>query len=79
MLLDTKESLISAFEEREIFDQNSCVTTLTLLKREFCKEQIKPQGFKIQNAKEVVSFLQFEVNKFHATHPSAQRIVNKTF
>jgi hypothetical protein len=42
-----------------------------LLKRELCKDQIKPQGFKIQNAKEVVNLLQFEANKFHATHPNA--------
>jgi hypothetical protein len=50
-----------------------------LLKKELCKEQIKPQGFKIQNAKKIVNLLQFEVNKFHAAHPNAQKIVNKTF
>jgi hypothetical protein len=33
----------------------------------------------MQNAKEVVSFLQSKVNKFHATHLNAQIIVNKTF
>jgi hypothetical protein len=30
-----------------------------LLKKKLCKEQIKPQGFKIQNAKEIVNLLQF--------------------
>ncbi len=50
-----------------------------LLKREFCKEQIKPQQFKIQNAKEVDNLLQCEVNKFHVTHPNARKIMNKTF
>ncbi len=50
-----------------------------LLKRELHKEQLKPQGLKIQNAKEVVTFLQLESNKFHAAHPNVNRIVNKIF
>jgi hypothetical protein len=68
MRSDIKESLILALEKREFLDQNSCVTTLALLKREFCKEQIKPQGFKIQNAKKVVSILQSKANKFYVAH-----------
>jgi endonuclease III len=50
-----------------------------LLKRELCKEQIKPQGFKTQNAKKIINLLQFEANKFHAAHPNARKILNKTF
>jgi hypothetical protein len=45
-----------------------------LLKKELCKEQIKPQGVKIQNAKEVVSFLQFEINKFHVAYSKCSKI-----
>jgi hypothetical protein len=45
-----------------------------LLQKELCKEQIKPQGFKIQNAKKVVNLLQFKANKFHAAHPNARKI-----
>jgi hypothetical protein len=40
---------------------------------------LKLQGLKIQNAKDEVSFLQAEINKFHATHVNARRIVNKIF
>jgi hypothetical protein len=40
----------------------------SLLKRELHKVQIKPQGFKIQNANETVSFLKLETNKFHVGH-----------
>jgi len=42
-----------------------------LLKKKLCKEQAKFQGLKIQNAKEMISFLQSEFNKFHAIHPNA--------
>ncbi len=45
-----------------------------LLKRELRKEQIKPQGVKIQNAKEAVSFLQSEVNKFHVAYSKCSKI-----
>jgi len=48
------------------------------LKREFRKEQIKPQGLKIQNVREVVNFLQTKANKFHAAKENAQIKVNKT-
>ncbi len=40
-----------------------------LLKWEIKKEQIKPRGMKIQNVVKVMAYLEFEVNKFHATHP----------
>jgi hypothetical protein len=41
-----------------------------LLKREVQKEQIKPQGKKLQNVAKVITHLQVEANKFHATTPS---------
>ncbi len=41
-----------------------------LLKREVQKEQIKPQGKKLQNAVEVIAHLEVEASKFHATPPS---------
>jgi hypothetical protein len=50
-----------------------------LLKRELWKEEIKPQGLKIQNAFEAVHFLESKSNKFHAVHENIKRIVNKTF
>ncbi len=49
-----------------------------LLKRELHKEQIKPQGLKIQNVKEVVNLLQSKANKFHAAKKNAQIKMNKT-
>jgi hypothetical protein len=42
-----------------------------LLKKELRKEQAKFQGLKIQNAKEMISFLQSEFSKFHAAHLNA--------
>jgi hypothetical protein len=41
-----------------------------LLKRKVQKEQIKPQGKKLQNAVEVITHLQAKANKFHAIAPS---------
>lgn len=49
-----------------------------LLKRKLRKEQIEPQGLKIQNAGKVVYFLQFEANKLHATHENVRRTISKT-
>jgi hypothetical protein len=50
-----------------------------LFKREVQKEQIKPQGKKLQNAIEIVVQLQAKVNKFHAITPSSRRHINKYF
>lgn len=50
-----------------------------LLKREVWKEQIKPQGKKLQNAAKVVAHLQAEVNKFHVATPSTRKHINKYF
>ncbi len=50
-----------------------------LLKQEVHKEQIKPQGKKLQNAIEIVLHLQAKANKFHATAPSSRRHINKYF
>jgi hypothetical protein len=41
----------------------------TLFKCEVRKEQLKPRGQRIQNAIEVVAFLEAESNKYHVTHP----------
>jgi hypothetical protein len=50
-----------------------------LLKIEVQKEQIKPQGQKLQNAKEICKFLIVEINKYHVAHPKARREINKFF
>jgi hypothetical protein len=51
--------------------------TGVLLKWEVHKEQIKPQGKKLQNAIKIVMHLLVEANKFHATTPSSRRHINK--
>ncbi len=45
--------------------------TSVLLKREFHKEQIKPDGMKIKNASEAINFLKTEANKFHVMNANA--------
>lgn len=50
-----------------------------LLKRELYKEQIKPNGRQLQNASQVVRFLQEESNKFHAGRAAERQIINKFF
>ena len=50
-----------------------------LLKRELYKEQIKPHGRQLQNAAQVVRFLQEESNKFHARRVGERRRTTKFF
>jgi hypothetical protein len=50
-----------------------------LLKQDLKKEQLKPNGMKIQNAHEATTFLRVESNKFHASHLVARKVVNKHF
>jgi hypothetical protein len=50
-----------------------------LLKWEVQKEQIKPQGKKLQIAIKIVVHLQAKTNQFHATTPSSRRHINKDF
>jgi hypothetical protein len=42
-----------------------------LLKRKVQKEKIKSQGLKLQNVKEIVSFLKSKTNKHHVAHANA--------
>ncbi len=44
-----------------------------LCKQEICKEQVKPDGLKLQNAHEVVSCLTAQAEKHHASHINAKR------
>jgi hypothetical protein len=39
-----------------------------LCKQEIRKEQVKPDGLKLQNAHEVVSYLKAQAKKHHASH-----------
>jgi hypothetical protein len=50
-----------------------------LLKQKLWKKHLKPNGMKIQNAHEVVSYLRVKSNKYHASHPCVRRVVNKYF
>ncbi len=50
-----------------------------LLKQDLKKEQLKPNGMKIQNAHDTATFLKVESNKFHAFHLVARKVVNKYF
>jgi hypothetical protein len=50
-----------------------------LLTWEVQKEQIKPQGKKLQNATEIAAHLQAKANKFHAIAPLSIRHINKYF
>jgi hypothetical protein len=50
-----------------------------LLKHVVKKEQIKPNGRKIQNAVEVLAFLKFEANKYHVMYPNVRQQVHKFF
>jgi len=50
-----------------------------LLKQDVKKEQLKPNGMKIQNAHEATIFLKVESNKFHASYLVARKVVNKYF
>jgi hypothetical protein len=50
-----------------------------LFKREVRKEQIKPDGLKLQNTAEVTAFLKAETNKFHARNPSTRQHIRKHF
>jgi hypothetical protein len=43
--------------------------TGALLKQEVRKEQLKPDGLKLQNCSEIIKFLQEGTNKFHDAHP----------
>jgi hypothetical protein len=49
------------------------------MKHDLKKEQLKPNGMKIQNAHEVATFLRVESNKFHASHLVVRKVVNKYF
>ena len=49
------------------------------LKRELYKEQIKPNGRQLQNASQVVQFLQEESNKFHVGRPGERQRITKFF
>jgi uncharacterized protein (DUF2236 family) len=48
-----------------------------ILERKLKKEQIKPNGMKIQNAHEVVTSLREKANKYHASHPGTKKMVHK--
>jgi hypothetical protein len=48
-----------------------------LLKREVRKEQIKPDGRKLQNASEIVQFLREQTNVQHAGPTQSRKIVNR--
>jgi hypothetical protein len=50
-----------------------------LLKKEFRKEQIKPNVRQLQNAYLVVVFFKEEAMRQHATHPDVKRIIHKYF
>jgi hypothetical protein len=50
-----------------------------LFKREVHKEQIKPDGVRLQNTAEVIAFLKAETNKFHAGNPGARQLIRKHF
>jgi hypothetical protein len=50
-----------------------------LLKKELCKEQIKPGGQRSQNAKDTVWFLHAESSRVHEAQSSARRKTNKYF
>jgi len=53
--------------------------TWALLKQEVQKEQIKPQGKKLQNAREIAAHLQTKANKVHVIAPSSRVHINKYF
>jgi len=50
-----------------------------LLKRELCKEKIKPNGRQLQNASQMVHFLQKESNKFHGGQLGERQTITKFF
>jgi hypothetical protein len=48
-----------------------------LLEQKLKKKKKKPDGMKIQNAHEVVTYLTEKSNKYHASHPTTKKMVHK--
>jgi hypothetical protein len=51
----------------------------TKCKQEIHKEQVKPDGLKLQNAHEVVSYLKAQAKKHHASHINTKKTMKKVY
>lgn len=50
-----------------------------LCKCEIRRKKVKPNGLKLQNSHEMVSYLKAQATKYHASHNNAKRTTNNIF